>query len=101
MPLGFRDVSSSPALGWYWPKRFVRAVGVPWRSVARAEGDPVIVLEATDSQNRQAERFSQATDCKFFSSLRFKGYYCLCSSETTWSVIRIPRDQASVYYLGR
>lgn len=44
--------------------------GVPWRGVARAEGDPVIILEAIDSQNRQSERFSQATKDALVSSLR-------------------------------
>lgn len=34
----------------------VRAVSAPWREVARAENDPVIVLEVAECQNRQAER---------------------------------------------
>lgn len=45
----------------------VRAVSAPWREVARAENDPVIVLEVAESQNRQAERIlSQATEHDFF-----------------------------------
>lgn len=48
----------------------VRAVSAPWREVARAENDPVIVLEGAESQNRQAERiFSQATEHDSFPSL--------------------------------
>jgi hypothetical protein len=48
----------------------VRAVSAPWREVARAENDPVIVLEVAESQNRQAERFlSLATEHSFFPSL--------------------------------
>lgn len=34
----------------------VRAVSAPGREVARANNDPVIVLEVAESQNRQAER---------------------------------------------
>lgn len=48
----------------------VRAVSAPWREVARAENDPVMVLEVAESQNRQAERnLSQATNTVSFPSL--------------------------------
>lgn len=72
----------------------VRAVSAPWREVARAENDPVIVLEVAESQNRQAERsFSQTTEHDFSP--------CLDAASRNgniipWLVLQTPRDRASV-----